>query len=145
MKHKLAGAGDSRLRRHYVILEAGRRLFLSSENLRYGQGIRGGKISGIGTLKDPELGFFDLEKKEYVRKVLKGEFEILAMPGNISGFNGDTVVHIHITLSDAEFKAFGGHLFKGVVTGTAEMVIETSGETVERKHNDKNNLNLIEF
>lgn len=131
--------------RYWVVLEKGEEILETIKDLAIKENIKGGSISGIGTLKDPVLGFFDLGKKEYDKREMKGDFELLALNGNISMFEGDTVVHIHTLISDSEFRSFGGHLFRGEITGTGELIIETLKEEINRKHNASENLNLIDL
>ena len=132
-------------KRYYVILERGDEIISKLKQFAQENKITGGSLLGVGTLKNPELGFFDLDKKQYVKKQLKGEFELLSLNGNISQFAGDTVIHIHALVSDVNFQAFGGHLFSAQITGTGEIIIDTMGEIIERKHSEKENLNLIEL
>ncbi len=129
--------------RWYVILQKGEDIIAKLMEFAAKQDIKGASISGVGTCKDPELGYFDLEKKQYLEKTIKGDFEVLSLSGNISRLNGEPVIHIHTLISDENFKTFGGHLFKGETTGTAEIIIDSFGESIERKHSKENNLNLI--
>ena len=131
--------------RYYVVLKKDEEIIESLKKFAIENSIEGAKISGIGTLKNPELGFFDLEKKQYDKRILNGDFELLSLCGNISLFENDTIVHIHTLVSDSEFKAYGGHLFSSLVTGTAEIIIETANERINRKHSSQENLNLIDF
>ena len=131
--------------RYWIVLERDEEIIETLKKFALEKNIKGASIAGIGTLKDPQLGFFDLEKKEYAKKVIEGDFELLALNGNISLFEGDTVVHIHTLISDSEFKSYGGHLFSGKITGTGEVIIETLDESIQRKHNKDENLNLIDL
>lgn len=86
--------------------------------------IDGAFFVGIGTFSHAELGFFYPDKKEYARKKFDGDFELLSMTGNIGiGPDNEKVVHAHVVLSDDDFKCFGGHLFKGIVSVVAEIQI----------------------
>ncbi len=91
--------------------------------------LKGGMISGIGAVKDVELGYYELEKKEYIRKTFSGEdYELISLSGNISLRDGETYVHVHTTIGDSHFQVFGGHLFEAVVAVTAEIFITPLGQ-----------------
>jgi uncharacterized protein len=145
MKIKPVGAGEKAQMKYYVILDTGDEIISSLKKFAVENRISGASISGIGTLRNPELGFFDIGKREYLKKTIKGDFELLSLDGNISVSQDGTVVHTHVLISDEKFNAFGGHLFSGEITGTGEIIIETCGEKIERKYNKQANLNLIKI
>ncbi|MDI3472700.1 MAG: uncharacterized protein PWQ20_1054 [Thermotogaceae bacterium] len=78
-------------------------------------------LSGIGMLRNFEIGWFSGEK--YEKEFVKFPSELLSMSGNISLKDSDIFPHIHVVLSDPNKKAFGGHLFSGTVNNTVEMFI----------------------
>jgi len=101
-----------------------------------------GWINGIGAIIDPELGYYDIENKEYIKKIIKGEFELTSLVGNIT-FNGDIpFIHSHITFSDLDFKAYGGHLFDCRVAAAGEFIIFKSSNRVYREYNNEIGLNV---
>ena len=75
-------------------------------------------LSGIGAFENITLGAYPLEKRDYVKKQFKGEYELTSLLGNITIKEGNPFVHIHVSMSDEEFKAYGGHLFSGYITAT---------------------------
>ena len=57
---------------------------------------------------------------EKIVKTYEGTFEIVSLTGTVEAGNS----HLHISISDAEGKVFGGHLKMGSIIGiTAEVVI----------------------
>ncbi|MCD6124684.1 DNA-binding protein [bacterium] len=83
----------------------------------------GGFVNGIGAVKEPELGYFDLAEKSYKKKKFDGEFELLSLSGNISFIDNEPLVHVHAVLGRNDFSTIGGHLFSAEVSVTAEIVI----------------------
>lgn len=70
----------------------------------------------VGSLEQVSLRFANQEKGE----LLKGHFEIVSLTGTLS----DSSSHLHIAVSDASGKTFGGHLLDGsLIYTTAEIVI----------------------
>ncbi len=96
------------------------------------QDIRAGIILGVGSLEDPEVGYFDREKKEYITKTLKGTYELVTLIGNVSIKNGKPFLHVHVSLGDREGKLYGGHLIRAKVF-VAEIFIEELDEKLERR------------
>ena len=52
---------------------------------------------------------------------------------------------MHIILSDSDYKTFGGHLNRAVVSATCEVIIEEYEGTLERYFDDNIGLNLFEL
>jgi predicted DNA-binding protein with PD1-like motif len=103
---------------------------------------KSGTFTVIGATTSIELGFYTLEKKEYHWREFIGEFEVTGGVGNISYFEGKPVVHLHSTIADAEFNAFGGHVRKLVVGATCEVTIRFHENTLEREFIPEIGLNL---
>ena len=96
----------------------------------------------IGATSDVELGFYSLTKKEYHWKNFVGEYEITGGVGNIAYFEGKPVVHLHTTIADADFKAFGGHVRRLVVGATCEVTLLFHENVHEREFVPEIGLNL---
>ncbi|RLF81506.1 DNA-binding protein [Thermococci archaeon] len=92
-----------------------------------------GTISAIGTLKNPKIGYFEEEKKQYKVIELEGTYELISAMGNISLKDNEPFAHIHVSLGDEEGKMFGGHLVEGEVFVAEVVVQELLGELLERK------------
>lgn len=84
-------------------------------------GILGGSVSGIGGVRDVELGFWS--SPDYLRKTLAGNWELLSLLGNISSYEGRPFAHLHVSLADENFNVVGGHFFEARVTATAEIFL----------------------
>ena len=96
-----------------------------------------GWINGIGAIFDPEVGYFDVKKKEYVKKIIKGEYELISLLGNITYKESELFVHSHITFTDTDFRAYGGHLFDCRVAAAGEFIIFIGEEKISRTYCDK--------
>lgn len=104
-----------------------------------------GSISGLGAAGRIKVGLFNVQEKKYYSTVLKGDYEITNLTGNISTMNGETYLHLHITASDHEMRAFGGHLNEAVISGTCELVIDVIDGIVDRQFNEDVGLNIYKF
>ena len=95
-----------------------------------------GWINGLGAIMDPELGYYDLKNKEYIKKTIIGEFELTNLVGNLTLKEGDLFVHSHITFSDIHFNAYGGHLFDCKIAVAGEFMIFRSPTEINRIYDD---------
>ncbi len=87
------------------------------------ENINAATISGLGAGGPIVIGIFDRVKKVHKEDVYEGLYEILSFTGNLSRKEGEPYVHMHLTFSDENNNAFGGHLTKCVITLTAEIFI----------------------
>ena len=79
-------------------------------------------VSGIGMLREAELGVFNVERNAYDRKTFDEPLELLALSGSIN-LGDDPFYHLHAVLGEHDFRAVGGHLFRAVVHNTLELVL----------------------
>lgn len=114
--------------------------FCEEEEVHWGQ------FQAIGTLEDVEIGYYDLEKREYVFMSEAGPFEVASMDGNISEMeNQEPVVHAHAVLSrcDETLECIGGHLRNARVALTLELCLWQVTQPLIRSRDSETGLNLI--
>jgi len=107
--------------------------------------IKSGLISGLGSVTEAELGLYDLENKEFIKKEFSGIYEIASMNGNISRMNEQPYLHIHAVLSDSECRTYGGHFAMGVAGATCEIIVIPFKDDADRFFSDKIGLNLLDI
>ncbi len=92
-----------------------------------------GRIEALGAVKKARLGYYNQHNREYQFYDLNQTLEITNLTGNISLKDGAPVVHAHVTLSDKEGRAYGGHLVSGTVVFACEIVVQVlDGPRLER-------------
>ncbi len=106
------------------------------------EGLKSGWINGLGAISNIEIGYWDIEKKVYVKKVFDSDYELISLIGNVSLVDNKPFIHTHISFSDTTFKVFGGHLFDAEVIAAAEFCIFMSDYHLHRKLNCDIGLNL---
>jgi len=102
-------------------------------------------ISGIGSVDDPTLAHYRVDTKKYSEKQLTGIFEVTSLLGSIALYEKKPLLHLHITLGDENMHAFAGHLVKGIVSATLEVIITVFPSTFEKKYSEEIGLKLYEF
>jgi hypothetical protein len=104
--------------------------------------IFGGWLSGIGAASEVELGYYDLERKDYDRLQMEGDVEIASASGTLGLVDGKPFVHLHAVVSDRRCETRGGHLFRAVAAATLEFVIFVADKPIERTRDEETALNL---
>ena len=100
------------------------------------EGINNAKISGIGAVKNTEIGAYDTIKKEYIRKEFSDVLELVSYEGNITLKEGKPFVHAHVVLSDHDMKPYGGHLFETTVAAVGEFFLKKFDGNAFRELNE---------
>jgi len=97
-------------------------------------------ISGVGQLKQFTLGYFNGTGYEYHE--FPHVHELLSLSGIISWEQEDKgyKYHLHVILGNENVQAIGGHLVKGTVESTNEIVLVKSAIMTHRKRDEKTGL-----
>ena len=130
---------------YFVRLDKDEDLFSSLVDFAKRESLVCGALSGIGALKDCELGFYHLHEKAYDRRLFKEEMELLSLEGNLSLWQGEPFLHIHTVLGGPDFRCFGGHLFSAKIAVTCEIQFRSLDLRLERKPDAEIGLNLLRF
>lgn len=135
-----------RFENKYVIrLEKGEDVVESVRTVCKENNIKLGTVSGIGAVNKAVIGLFETGTKEYHSRELSGDMEITCLTGNVSEMDGEVYLHLHVTLADSSYRAFGGHLSSAVISATGEVVIDVIPGKAGRKFDDKIGLNLLDL
>jgi len=106
-------------------------------------GVTMGEVRAVGALQRAELAFYDQTAKRYEPHTFERPLELLALVGNVSRRDGETAVHAHLVLGEADGRCLGGHALPGCVVFACELVLEELvGEALERSHDEVTGLPL---
>jgi uncharacterized protein len=109
------------------------------------EGFKSGWFTALGAINKIELGYYNLETKEYVWKNYMQDHEVVTMVGNVTVVEGKPFLHIHTTVSDSNNSVYGGHLKVAVVAVTLEVHLTIFNEAIERKLDENIGLKLCEL
>jgi predicted DNA-binding protein with PD1-like motif len=122
-------------------LPHGSDLYDSLTELVQKENIKLGRISGIGATTHAVVAYYDQNTKKYNSLEFSGGMEILSLNGNVSLRDGKPFVHVHILLSDAEGKVYGGHLLPGTKLFACEVTVdEFEGNELVRGFDERTGL-----
>lgn len=101
-------------------------------------------LSGIGAFSAVTLGFFDRGRRDYARRVIREQVEVVSLVGNVALDQGEPRVHAHAVVARSDGSALGGHLLAGCVDPTLEVMMVESPATLRRKIDPATGLALID-
>ena len=85
--------------------------------------IMNAQLSGIGAIKDIELGVYDLKNQEYIKELYSDIWELTSYQGNVLLKDDEPFIHAHINISDHSLSGKGGHLFEPKVAAVGEFIL----------------------
>jgi len=121
---------------YQVRLETGEEIHKSLSKLMDVLNLQGGIAMGIGALSSYSLGYYDIHKKEYIRKDYNEEVELLSCIGNLAHKGDSKIAHLHATVSNVNMETRGGHLFEGIISATGEFSLIDSKVMFKRLDGD---------
>lgn len=109
------------------------------------QRISAARFTAIGALRELTLGYFDWERKEYLKTPVHEQVEVLSLVGNLVTSKDGPKLHAHVVVGKRDGTAHGGHLIHAIVRPTLEVMLTQSPRHLARQHDDATGLPLIKL
>ena len=101
-------------------------------------------LTAIGAFSEVTLGYFDRERKDYVRIPMREQVEVLSLVGDIAIAKGEPQLHAHVVVGKRDGSAHGGHLLEARVWPTLEVMVVESPAHLRRVKDAETGLALID-
>jgi len=131
--------------RMLVRLRTGEEIVESLKKLARDQKLPCAAVTGIGAVSDITLAIYSIESRRYLEARLTGELELVSLTGNVSWLGEEPVIHIHGVVSRADMTTSGGHIMRGVVSATVELMVQVYPDKVTRAMDQSVGLNLLDL
>lgn len=107
-------------------------------------GLTAASLTAVGAFGSTTLGYFDMERTEYMKIPVNEQAEVLSLVGDIAPVeNGGQQAHVHAVLGLRDGTTRGGHLIEARVRPTLEVVLTESPEHLRRRTDPQTGLALI--
>jgi predicted DNA-binding protein with PD1-like motif len=143
MKYKLID--DEKKKTYAIILESEEEAKEQLLAFAKEKKVSASQFTAIGAFSETTVGFFDFSIKDYKQTHFNQQMEVLSLTGDITLFNGEYKVHGHIVLAKEDGTAHGGHLMKGIVHPTLEIILNESPVYLQREMDQKIGIPLIKI
>jgi hypothetical protein len=107
--------------------------------------VAGGTLTGIGAADAMTVAFYDVETREYRPQQHEGLIEVMNMTGNLSWYDGEPHVHVHVSAAEEKAGAFGGHLVSARVSAGMEIRIVPTHSRLTRLMDPATGLPQLDF
>jgi hypothetical protein len=102
-------------------------------------------FTAIGAFSDTGLGYFDLQRKDYLKNPVNEQVEVVSLTGDIALDQGEPKVHAHVVVGKRDGTAMGGHLLEAHVKPTLELILQEDGGQLRKKFDPESGLALIDL
>jgi predicted DNA-binding protein with PD1-like motif len=127
-----------------LIFETGDEVLSTLKDFARKEKLSAAQFTAVGAFSEVVLGYFDWEKKEYLRKSVAEQLEVASLIGDVAlAPDGEPGIHIHVVLGRRDSSAMAGHLLEGRVRPTLELVLTESPAHLRKRHDPESGLTLI--
>jgi uncharacterized protein len=135
---------DGGLRTFLAVLDTGDEVMESLRFLAEVEGLTAAHLTALGAFRTAELNYFDWQSKDYRSIPVVEQTEVASMVGDIAiAPDGGPALHVHAVLGRADGSALAGHLARGEVRPTLEVVVTEAPDHLRRQHDPDSGLPLI--
>jgi len=129
-----------------IVLQSGDEVMASLKQFVAKETLDAAQFSAIGAFSGAALGYFDWERKDYLRNTINEQVEVASLTGDVAvGPDGKPSLHIHCVLGRRDGSAVAGHLLEGRVRPTLEIVLVESPAHLRKRHDPESGLALIDL
>ena len=136
---------DDKQKTYAIVLESGEEAMEQILAFANEKKIAASQFTAIGAFSETIVGFFDFSIKDYKKTHFNQQMEVLSLMGDITIFKDQYKIHGHIVLAKEDGSAYGGHLMKGIVHPTLEIILTESPVYLQRKMDKDAGIPLIKI
>ena len=101
------------------------------------------QIIAIGGFEQATVAYWNRETKQYEDHDFNEQLEVVSLIGSVSRTKDGHKVHAHVTLGRRDLTTIGGHLKRGVVYPTLEMIVIPIDPPLVRERDTDTGLDLL--
>lgn len=144
MKTKQLDPGPGQ-KTYLIVLSPDEEVLPSLNEFARTHGLGAAQFSAIGAFSRATLGYFDWEKKDYLRIEVDEQVEVASLTGDVAlGANGAPGLHIHCVLARRDGSTRAGHLLQATARPTLELVLTESPAHLRKRFDPEIGLALID-
>jgi predicted DNA-binding protein with PD1-like motif len=107
--------------------------------------VEAASVTAIGAFSRAVLGYFQWETKEYMKKPVGEQVEVLSLLGDVAVGDQGPTLHLHAVLGKADGSVGGGHLIEAHVRPTLEVILIQPPSYLRKRKDPETGLALIDI
>jgi predicted DNA-binding protein with PD1-like motif len=133
-QHRLLASHQDGTQEHLLILHDGDEVQSAILAFAKEEHVVAARFTGIGAVRDPQVAWFDVARKQYFTIERSEQLEIVSLIGDVGVDENKTpIVHAHAVLGQQNGQTFGGHLLRATTSPNAEIFITTYPEPLTKR------------
>lgn len=141
MQYKLVEDADSAT--YVAVCDPGDEAVAELTDLARREQLESSQITAVGAFRNATVGWMDPTTMQYQPIEVNQQCEVLSLIGDVAEGVDGPIVHAHVVLGLSDGTTRGGHLLKGVVFPTLEVVIRESPAELRKVMNPDVGIPLI--
>jgi predicted DNA-binding protein with PD1-like motif len=129
---------------YVLVFDKGEEFVDGLERFAREENLSASHFTAIGAFRDVTTGYFDPQKKAYLKNHINEQVEVLSLVGDIALQERGPKIHAHVVVGKADGTAHGGHVLAAHVWPTLEVILTASPTHLRRKHDPETGLALID-
>ncbi len=131
-------------RTYAVVLETGEEAMECLERFVREQRVSSAQLTAIGAFSGVVLRYFDWETKTYRDIAVDEQVEVASLIGDVAEApDGSPSLHVHLVVGRRDGGAMAGHLGRGRVRPTLEVILTESPAHLRKRKDPESGLALI--
>ncbi|HKN96211.1 MAG TPA: PPC domain-containing DNA-binding protein [Pseudonocardiaceae bacterium] len=131
-------------RTYVLVADRGEDAFEMLTDFARRERISAAQFTGIGAFARATVGWFDREAKQYREIPVDEQCEVLSLLGDVAVADDGPQVHAHLVVGLSDGTTRGGHLLRGEVWPTLEVVLRETPATLRKTSHPELGLALID-
>lgn len=128
-----------------LIFDSGEEVMENLVRFARDQNVNAARFTAIGAFSEATLGYFDMERKDYLRIAVNEQVEVLSLIGDVALEKENPKIHAHVVVGKRDGTAHGGHLLSARVRPTLEVILVQSPSFLKRTYRPEVGLALIDI
>ncbi|MGW0435617.1 PPC domain-containing DNA-binding protein [Micromonospora sp. NPDC003197] len=105
--------------------------------------LRAAQVTAVGGFRSGELGYFDPAIHDYLMIPIDEQVEVLSLLGDVAEQDGQPKLHVHAVCGRRDGSTIGGHLLRGEVWPTLEVVLTEVAPSLAKRFDPEIGLALL--
>ena len=128
-----------------VVLASGDEVMSCLQHFVAEHSITAAQLTGIGAFSSAVLRYFDWDSRNYIDIPVNEQVEVASLTGDVAlDESGAAALHIHLVLGKRDGTALAGHLKRGDVRPTLEIILQEAPAHLRKRFDPDSGLSLID-
>jgi len=136
---------ENGVRTHLLVFEEEDEVMAILPRFARDNAIRAASVRAIGGFREATIAFFDIDRKEFAEVFVDEQSEVVSLLGDIALTDDLPSAHVHAALGLRNGEMRGGHLLRGVVRPTLELILSESPAFLRKRFDAGLGIPLIEL